>query len=257
MSGSIYCILAVPSIITNTGSVGGSIEITNNTLSGTLLFSGKNLRKASNFNPNISVYCGASLPTNNTSGSLITMMTDLKNAYSGSDVSGISNNVNTLLNTSGTSALTNLAGTMGVGILIGNSTPSTPVELPVNGTCGSINGTTPSQTICAFEYYSVFGPCTTTGATTCTTANPEAKMFCSGQLSATCICTTTSPTPSINLCSTGNPGTLSGTGPWSWICMGQHTGTNASCGASSSTAVCGTNYGICNVGVSDKYTTDA
>ncbi len=39
---------------------------------------------------------------------------------------------------------------------------------------------------------------------------------------------TSAPT---NLCTTGNPGTVSGTGPWSWSCDGLNGGNNDSCSA--------------------------
>ena len=39
---------------------------------------------------------------------------------------------------------------------------------------------------------------------------------------------TSTPT---NLCATGNPGTVSGTGPWSWSCDGLNGGNNDSCSA--------------------------
>ncbi len=37
--------------------------------------------------------------------------------------------------------------------------------------------------------------------------------------------------PTSNLCSTGSPTTVSGSGPWSWTCQGVNGGANASCSA--------------------------
>lgn len=37
--------------------------------------------------------------------------------------------------------------------------------------------------------------------------------------------------PATNLCSTGTATAVSGTGPWTWRCMGLNGGTNASCSA--------------------------
>lgn len=82
VTGSITYVLAVPSIITSSGSTGNFINIGSDTLSGTLLFSGKPLKSASTFNPNIVVYSGSSLPTSDTAGAIATMMTSLKSAYS-------------------------------------------------------------------------------------------------------------------------------------------------------------------------------
>lgn len=41
--------------------------------------------------------------------------------------------------------------------------------------------------------------------------------------------TTTSGAPS-NLCATGTPSTVTGNGPWSWMCTGSNGGTNVNCG---------------------------
>lgn len=102
VSGSTICILALPSIITGTGVAGSVLEITNDTLSGTLLFTGKSLKKASGYNPNSVIFCGATLPTNDTSGQITSMMTSLKTAYSGSDLAGFHSNIATLLSTNST-----------------------------------------------------------------------------------------------------------------------------------------------------------
>jgi hypothetical protein len=53
-------------------------------LSGALLFNGKPLRNASGYDPNRVVYSGSSLPPG--SAEIETMMANLRNAYSGSDI---------------------------------------------------------------------------------------------------------------------------------------------------------------------------
>ena len=69
--------------------------------------------------------------------------------------------------------------------------------------------------------------------------------------------------PSANLCSSGTASAVSGTGPWSWQCLGTNGGANASCSATRSTtpvnAVCGTSHGqatsafptagLCSIGI--------
>lgn len=67
VTGSITYVLAVPSIITNSGSSGTFLTIESNTLSGSLLFNGKSLKAASSYNPNTVVFSGAKLPTSDTS----------------------------------------------------------------------------------------------------------------------------------------------------------------------------------------------
>ena len=52
-------------------------------------------------------------------------------------------------------------------------------------------------------------------------------------------------TPNVNLCSAGNTGSLSGSGPWSWACNGINSGTNANCNALLSVnGVCGSSHGL-------------
>lgn len=82
VTGSITYVLAVPSIITSTGSIGAVLSITDGSLSGSLLFHGKPLKSASSYNPSTVVFSGAQLPTSDTSGAISTMMNNLKTAYS-------------------------------------------------------------------------------------------------------------------------------------------------------------------------------
>lgn len=51
-TGETTYLLAIPSIITNTGSVGDVLSIESNALSGALLFNGKPLVNSSSYNPN-------------------------------------------------------------------------------------------------------------------------------------------------------------------------------------------------------------
>ena len=85
VTGSFTYILAIPSIVTNTGSANTRIELTTaNSLSGTLLFHGRSLRNASAFNPNslTPVYTSTGgLPSTNSQ--IEQLMTNLKTAYSG------------------------------------------------------------------------------------------------------------------------------------------------------------------------------
>ena len=75
------------------------------------MFNGKSLRsRATSYNPNAPVYCGASLPS--TSNEITTMMNGVQNAYSGSDIRG-----NTAIASLFTSGATTLD--MGRGIVTG------------------------------------------------------------------------------------------------------------------------------------------
>lgn len=82
-TGNVNYILAVPSILTGTGSAGQSIEVLPSSLSGTLQFNGKVFFGASAFNPVTVVFSSATLP--NTDTQVLFMVSSLKTAYSGSD----------------------------------------------------------------------------------------------------------------------------------------------------------------------------
>ncbi len=108
-TGSTTYVLAIPSIITNSGAT----KIDTNALSGTLLFHGKPLVGASTYNPNARTNSGVvfsgtgGLPTNDTSGQLTSIITSLKSAYSGTDIASNSNITN-LLATTGTASIQTL-----------------------------------------------------------------------------------------------------------------------------------------------------
>jgi hypothetical protein len=120
-----------------------------------------------------------------------------------------------------------------------NKTSSPP---PVNGACGSANGTTvstkPSTNLCttgSATTVSGAGPWTWS----CTGANGGTTASCSANKTATATngaCgsangTTVSTAPTTNLCTTGSATTVSGSGPWTWSCTGANGGTSASCSA--------------------------
>jgi hypothetical protein len=89
-TGSSVYVLAVPSLLTNSGGVAGS-SVTIASLSGTLQFNGKALRGASTFNPGQVVFSGSKTAGNPSglpaSASEITdMMVALRGSYSTSDI---------------------------------------------------------------------------------------------------------------------------------------------------------------------------
>jgi hypothetical protein len=91
-------VLAVPSIITNTGTTGSSYEISAGTLSGTLLIHAGSNKTGILFNPNQVIFSGATLPENDTGSGITNMMTLLKNAYTGTTLANNAT-ISTLLST--------------------------------------------------------------------------------------------------------------------------------------------------------------
>jgi parallel beta-helix repeat protein len=128
----------------------------------------------------------------------------------------------------------------------GGATASCSAQLtpptPVNGVCGTSNGTTvaskPTNNLCNTGTASTVagtGPWTSS----CSGANGGTNASCSAQLAppppVNGVCgssngTTLSTTPT-NLCNTGTSSALAGSGPWSWTCIGSNGGTTASCSA--------------------------
>ena len=112
-TGGLTYVLAIPSIITSSGTTaGGLLRIEQNALSGTLLFHNRPTATFSTYNPNNRansgvVFSGASLPTSDTNGGITAMVNALKSAYSGSDIAS-DTNITSLLATNGTSAVQNL-----------------------------------------------------------------------------------------------------------------------------------------------------
>jgi len=170
----------------------------------------------------------------------------------GADRAIITSNVNIVL--------VNVPG--GVPVLPGsnNAYPvSGPPPVPVNGVCGSSDGTTvpvaPSTNLCTAGTSSAVagvGPWTWN----CNGANGGTNASCSAQKTPTPVngvCgsangVAVSSAPSTNLCSTGASSAVAGTGPWSWSCAGSSGGANASCSAplsppTSINGVCGSANG--------------
>src|SRR5712671_1112155 len=137
------------------------------------------------------------------------------------------------------------AGTNG-GVRAACSAPIGTSSTPINGACGSANGTTvstaPTTNLC------------TTGSTSSVSGTGPFTWSCAGSNSgttATCsanktvvtppspvngVCgsangTTVSTAPTTNLCTTGSTSSVSGTGPFTWSCAGSNSGTTATCSA--------------------------
>jgi hypothetical protein len=125
-TGSTVFVIAIPSIMSNTGSAGVPIELRGtNALSGALLFNGQNLRGANSFNPNVVVFTGSKSTTNplglpSTRTEITNMMALLQSTYSGSSVrttqsisSLIAMNTGALVNLWNTSVIADLGGKIG------------------------------------------------------------------------------------------------------------------------------------------------
>jgi len=161
-TGGIVYVIAIPSIITNSGTtVNGRVSIESNVLSGSLLFHGRSLTNATTYNPNARansgvVFSGASLPTSDASGQLSSMVNALKAAY-GSTPDIVSNaNIANLIAATGSTAIQGL-GTTIVSSQLGGSAVST-------GGGGGGGGTV--STPCSPGSFSATGnsPCTTSSA---------------------------------------------------------------------------------------------
>ena len=109
--------------------------------------------------------------------------------------------------------------------------------ISTDGICGSSDGqgftSTPSTNLCsAWNTGSVSGSGPWTWS--CNTLNGGINANCSALLAVDGVCGSSNgqsfwSTPSTNLCSAWNTGSLSGSGPWSWSCNGLNGGTNARC----------------------------
>jgi hypothetical protein len=108
LTGTTYYVLAIPSIVTNSGTTAGNaLKIESNALSGTLLFNGKTLSNATTYNPAAKVvFSGSSLPASSTA--ISDMVTALKAAYSSTpDIAG-NTSVASLLSATGATAVASL-----------------------------------------------------------------------------------------------------------------------------------------------------
>ncbi|MEI7750172.1 MAG: LCCL domain-containing protein [Candidatus Moraniibacteriota bacterium] len=125
---------------------------------------------------------------------------------------------------------------------------------PVNGSCGSVNGTSVSSLssgsagLCgtgAVSSFSGSGP----WSWQCTGSGGGSTASCSAQKTATVVngsCgsangTTVSTAPTSGLCNSGTASGVSGSGPWTWTCAGSGGGSTASCSAYL-TATCPSSY---------------
>ncbi|MDD4409556.1 MAG: fibrinogen-like YCDxxxxGGGW domain-containing protein, partial [Candidatus Pacebacteria bacterium] len=127
---------------------------------------------------------------------------------------------------------------------------------PKNGACGSVDGTTVtalssiSSGLCSYGNVVSFGGsgpwgwgCTGTdgGVTTMCSATKAVNGAC-GVAGSTSHSTLSSSSP--NLCAAGSVSSFSGTGPWTWNCVGIEGGTSANCSASlAGTSTCGASNG--------------
>ena len=109
----------------------------------------------------------------------------------------------------------------------------------INGACGSASGiaaiSAPVANLCSSGTASLVsgtGPFTWT----CSGSNGGSDVSCSDQLQTNGACGTANNVavfnaPTANLCNTGVPSNVSGTGPFNWTCAGTNGGSNASCTA--------------------------
>ena len=109
----------------------------------------------------------------------------------------------------------------------------------VPGSCGSSNGSNvysaPSTNLCSSGSASAVGG-SGPWSWTCSGSNGGASASCSANLAVNGVCGSSNgagfySVPTSNFCSAGSASAVSGSGPWSWSCIGAYGGTNASCSA--------------------------
>lgn len=103
---------------------------------------------------------------------------------------------------------------------------------PVNGVCGSAIDTQTSTTTYAWlPWVPVCWPCSYPSACNSSTlwSQIPANTCCAWVIRTCSQNTTTNTTPSSNLCVTGTPSAVTGSGPWSWTCNGIGWWSSASC----------------------------
>ena len=142
-------------------------------------------------------------------------------------------------------------GTGGTGAQKGTTASCSASLPPPKGVCGpAANGqsfsTAPTTNLCSTgtDYGGVTGGGTGNWTWACSTdefvigTNPT-SVSCSAPINGQCNPLTNNvavvSAPTVNLCSTGTPSAVSGTGPWTWKCNGSvsglYSGTTASCSA--------------------------
>ena len=119
-----------------------------------------------------------------------------------------------------------------------------------NGVCGSANGESygskPNFNLCSVGTASSVNESSSSWTWTCAGFNGGVTASCSAiklvSTNGSCGSAATGQTikPTSNLCSTGTPSTVSGSGPWTWTCTGTNGGTIATCSAAKVTVANGT-----------------
>ncbi|MDD4617145.1 MAG: hypothetical protein PHW76_08570, partial [Alphaproteobacteria bacterium] len=122
----------------------------------------------------------------------------------------------------------------------GGAAASCSTLTSIDGICGSSADTSlrsePTSNLCSAGMASKVsgsGPWTWT----CVGQNGGSDALCKALLKIDGVCgsandTATASKPTSNLCSKGTPSTVAGSGPWTWSCLGQNGGSDASCKAS-------------------------
>ena len=123
LTGGIYYVLAIPSIITSTGTVNIPIDIASNTLSWTLITNGSQ-KTGITYNPNKVIFSGATIPTSDTASGITNMMIALQNAYTGTVLATSNSTIQKLLTTP-TSSLASLWAGVITNQLWGSASAST------------------------------------------------------------------------------------------------------------------------------------
>ncbi|MDD5377025.1 MAG: prepilin-type N-terminal cleavage/methylation domain-containing protein [Candidatus Gracilibacteria bacterium] len=144
-TGTTTCILALPSIITNTGSANQTIALeTNNLLSGSLLIH-KGKLSGTPFKPSLTetnnpiVYCSGSLPSIATEQQVFA--TNIANAYSGTALAtnpSIQPFISALSDVNSGTLLASLGGSVIVNGLRGSAGTSTPLITPTYSCTGTL-----------------------------------------------------------------------------------------------------------------------
>ena len=141
-----------------------------NALSGTLLFNGRSLRNATTYNPNARansgvVFSGTTLPANDTTGQITSLVTALKAAYSSTPDIASNANIANLIAATGSTAIQSLGTTivssqLGGSAVSGGGGGGGTVSTPCSPGSYSATGNNPCIQASAGSYVS------NTGATT-------------------------------------------------------------------------------------------
>jgi hypothetical protein len=119
----------------------------------------------------------------------------------------------------------------------GGTTASCSDLFMTNGSCGPANGANasvaPTTNLCSSGTPSSVGG-NGPWSWSCAGSNGGSSASCSDFLIVNGSCGSSngaaaSVAPTTNLCTTGTPSTVGGSGPWSWNCAGSNTGSTAAC----------------------------